>query len=106
MKSLRNPQRRPTHPGAILREDVLPALRMTQTELAERLGVSRLSVSELLHEKRAMSPEMAARVAKLLRTTPASWLRMQEAVDLWEIEQHPERLAAVRPLDKALLEPA
>jgi addiction module HigA family antidote len=106
MKSLRNPQRRPTHPGAILREDVLPALRMTQTELAERLGVSRLSVSELLHEKRALSPEMAARVAKLLRTTPASWLRMQEAVDLWEIEQHPERLAAVRPLDKALLEPA
>jgi len=106
MKSLRNPQRRPTHPGAILREDVLPALRMTQTALAERLGVSRLSVSELLHEKRALSPEMAARVAKLLRTTPASWLRMQEAVDLWEIEQHPERLAAVRPLDKALLEPA
>src|SRR6185312_14740475 len=71
MKSLRNPQRRPTHPGAILREDVLPALRMTQTELAERLGVSRLSVSELLHEKRALSPEMAARVAKLLRTSPA-----------------------------------
>lgn len=106
MKSLRNPQRRPAHPGAILREDVLPALRMTQTELAERLGVSRLSVSELLHEKRGLSPEMAARIAKLLRTTPASWLRMQEAVDLREIEQHPERLAAVRPLSKALLEPA
>jgi len=106
MRSLRNPGRRPTHPGAILREDVLPALGMTQTELGERLGVSRLSVSELLHEKRALSPEMAVRVARLLRTTPESWLRMQEAVDLWEIEQHPERIAAVRPLDKALLEPA
>ena len=106
MKSLRNPQRRPTHPGAILREDVLPALVMTQTDFAARLGVSRLSVSELLHEKRALSPEMAARIAKLLRTTPESWLRMQAAVDLWEIAQHPERLAAVRPLDKALLEPA
>ena len=106
MRSLRNPQRRPTHPGAILREDVLPALGMTQTELAERLGVSRLSVSELLHEKRALSAEMAARVARLLRTTPESWLRMQEAVDLWEIAQHPERIAAVRPLDKAALEPA
>jgi addiction module HigA family antidote len=79
---------------------------MTQTEFAQRLAVSRLSVSELLHEKRGLSPEMAARVAKLLRTTPESWLRMQEAVDLWEIEQHPERLADVRPLDKALLEPA
>ena len=105
MKSLRNPQRRPTHPGAILREDVLPALGMTQTDFAARLGVSRLSVSELLHERRALSPEMAARIAKLLRTTPESWLRMQAAIDLWEIEQHPERLAHVRPLDKALLHP-
>ena len=42
--------RRPTNPGAILREDVLPALEMTQTELAQRLGVSRLTVSDLLHE--------------------------------------------------------
>ena len=79
MKSLRDPKRRPTHPGAILREDVLPALKMTQAEFAQRLGVSRLSVSDLLHEKRAMSPEMSARVAKLLNTTPESWLRMQEA---------------------------
>jgi addiction module HigA family antidote len=63
MKSLRDPKRRPTHPGAILREDVLPALDMTQGDFAQRLGVSRLSVSDLLHEKRAMTPEMAARVA-------------------------------------------
>lgn len=106
MRSLRKRQRRPTHPGAVLREDVLPALGMTQTEFAQRLGVSRLSVSELLHEKRALSPEMAARIAKLLRTTPESWLRMQEAVELWQIEQHPDRLAGVRPLDKAVLEAA
>lgn len=103
MKSLRNSLRRPTHPGAILREDVLPALAMTQTEFAERLGVSRLSVSELLHEKRGMSPEMALRVAKLLNTTPQSWLRMQEAVDLWEVQQKPEKLAGIKPLDKELL---
>jgi antitoxin HigA-1 len=38
-------------------------------------------VSELLHEKRALTPEMAARIAKLLRTTPESWLRMQAALD-------------------------
>ena len=106
MRSLRNPQRRPTHPGAILPEDVLQAICMTQTALAQSLVVSRLSVSELLHEKRALSPEMAARLARLLRTTPESWLRMQEAVDVWEIEQHPERLADVRPLDKAMLESA
>lgn len=103
MKSLRDPKRRPTHPGAILREDVLPALEMTQTEFAQRLGVSRLSVSELLHEKRAMTPEMAARVAKLLNTTPESWLRMQAAVDLWDVQQHPERLAAIKPIKAQLL---
>lgn len=103
MKSLRDPKRRPTHPGAILREDVLPALEMTQTEFAQRLGASRLSVSELLHEKRAMTPEMAARVGKLLNTTPESWLRMQEAVDLWEVQQHPERLAAIKPIKAELL---
>ncbi len=106
MRSLRNLDRRPTHPGALLREDVLPALRMTQTELAQRLGVSRLSVSELLHEKRALSLEMAARIAKLLRTTPESWLRMQSAVDLWELEQHPELLAVVQPIEKKRLQTA
>ncbi len=87
MKSLRNPNRRPTHPGAVLREDILPALRMTQTEFAERIGVSRLSVSELVHEKRAMSPEMAVRIATLLSTSAESWLRMQEAVDLWTVRR-------------------
>lgn len=80
--------RKPTHPGAILREDVLPALGITQTEFARRLGVSRLAVSELLHEKRALSPDMAIRLARLLDTTPESWLNMQQAVDLWELEQH------------------
>ena len=102
MKSLRDPRRRPTHPGAILREDVLPALGMTQAEFAQRLGVSRLSVSDLLHEKRAMTPEMAARVAKLLNTTPESWLRMQEAVDLWEVQQKPEKLAGIKPIKAEL----
>lgn len=100
MRTLRHPGRRPTHPGAILREDVLPALGITQAALAQRLGVSRLTVSELLLEKRALSPEMAVRLGRLLRTTPESWLRMQEALDLWEIGQDPERLANVRPLDR------
>lgn len=100
MKSLRNINRRPTHPGAVLREDVLPTLGMTQTELAERLGVSRLTVSELLHEKRALSPEMAVRFGTLLNTTPESWLRMQEALDLWQIRQQPAKFMSVKPLKK------
>jgi antitoxin HigA-1 len=87
MKSLRNPNRKPTHPGAVLREDVLPELGITQATLASHLGVSRLTVSDLLHEKRTLTAEMAVRVAKVIGGTPESWLRMQEALELWE-EKH------------------
>jgi addiction module HigA family antidote len=86
--TLRNPNRKPTHPGAILREDVLPALGMTQTEFAKRLVVSRLTVSELLHEKRGLSADLAIRLGRLTGTTPESWLRMQEALDLWQLTRN------------------
>ncbi|MBU3623949.1 HigA family addiction module antitoxin [Polynucleobacter sp. AP-Latsch-80-C2] len=93
-KSLRSINRKPTHPGAILREDVLPALGITQAVFASHLGVSRLTVSDLLHEKRGVSAEMAVRLARVVGGTPESWLHMQEALDLWEVEQkfrnHPE----------------
>ncbi len=98
MKSLRDPKRKPTHPGEVLREDVLQALEMSQTEFAKRLGVSRLSVSELLLEKRALSPDMAVRIGKLTNTTPESWLRMQAALDLWELERDPKRYRHIEPV--------
>jgi len=87
-KSLRDPKRRPTHPGAILREDVLPHLGMTQKEFADRLGVSRLTVSEVIHEKRPVTPDMAMRLGRLLGNGPEVWLRMQQTLDLWQLEQH------------------
>ena len=83
MRSLRNPNRMPTHPGAVLREDVLPELGWTQTELAARLMVSRQTVSDLLHERKSVTAEMAIRIARAVGGTPESWLRMQEALDLW-----------------------
>ena len=103
MKSLRDPKRRPTHPGAIVREDILPHLNITQADLAVRMGVSRLTVSELIHEKRGFSADMAIRLAKVLRTTPETWLRMQQAVDLWDAQQDAGRYEKVEPLPKALL---
>lgn len=96
--SLRDPNRKPTHPGAILREDVLPALGMTQTELARRLHVSRLTVSELLHEKRRLSPELAARLGKLTDTSAESWLAMQATLDLWEVRQKDDALPVIEPV--------
>ncbi len=87
VRSLRNPNRKPTHPGAILREDVLPALRMTQTEFAQRLGVSRLTVSDIVNEKRPVSVDMSIRLGKLLGNGAGSWLRLQQALDVWGLEQ-------------------
>ena len=100
-KSLRHPGKSPTHPGAILREDVLPALGMSQTEFAQRLGVSRLSVSELLLEKRAVTTIMAARLGKLLGTSAETWINMQTALDLWKIAQQPDALAHIKPIRKS-----
>ncbi len=87
MKSLRDPKRRPVHPGAILREDVLPALKMTQKEFADWIGVSRLTVSEVLNEKRTVTPDMAMRLGKAVGNGPDIWLRMQQTLDLWELSQ-------------------
>ena len=95
---MRDSKRKPTYPGEVLREDVLPALKMTQGELARRLGVSRLSVSELLHGRRAMSADMAVRISRLTSTTAESWLRMQMAVDLWDLEQNSTRYRLIEPL--------
>ena len=86
-QTLRDPKRRPTHPGAILREDVLPALEMTQKEFASWIGVSRLTVSEILNEKRTITPDMAMRLGKALGNGPQIWLRMQQTLDLWELAQ-------------------
>ena len=85
------PKRKPTHPGAILREDVLPALGLTQGALADRLGVSRRTVSEVLHERRAVTPDLAIRLGRMLGHSPESYLRMQADVDVWQLTQANER---------------
>ena len=61
-------------------------LGITQAVLASHLGVSRLTVSELLHEKRGLTAEMAVRVSKVVGGSPESWLRLQEALDIWQAE--------------------
>ena len=97
MRSLRNPNRMPTHPGAVLREDVLPELGWTQTELAARLMVSRQTFSDLLHERKSVTAEMAIRIARAVGGTPESWLRMQEALDLWAAEMKFKRNPKIAP---------
>jgi addiction module HigA family antidote len=62
--------RRPTHPGEMLREDFLPDYGLTVSSLAEAVGVSRQSINELLREPRSISPEMAIRLARLFGNSP------------------------------------
>src|SRR5439155_14426030 len=80
-------KRRPTHPGELLREETLPAAGLTPSELAERLGVSRRGINEVLQERRAVNPDLAHRLSRLFNTTPEFWLRLQEAVDIWDAWQ-------------------
>ncbi|MBK8131417.1 MAG: HigA family addiction module antidote protein [Gammaproteobacteria bacterium] len=95
-------QRKPTHPGAMLREDFIPDYGLTVAGLAEALGVSRQSVNELLRERRAVSPEMALRLARLFGNSPEFWLNAQRAVDLWVAAQSiKDAVALIKPLHAA-----
>ena len=76
-------RRKPTHPGEILLEDVIKPLGLTITEAAQKLGVSRKTLSELVHQKSSLSPEMALRISEATHTSPESWLSMQTKLDLW-----------------------
>lgn len=81
------PNRPPTHPGAILREDVFPALNIPITSAARHLGVTRQHLHKVLAEESGVSSEMAIRLGKLCGNGPTLWLRMQEAYDLWHAKQ-------------------
>jgi addiction module HigA family antidote len=86
----------PAHPGELIREDILPELKMTIKDLAEHLGVSRVALSELVHEKRAVSVEMAQRLGKAFGNGTRFWLALQMQHDIWRAEQ--KSTVSVKPL--------
>jgi addiction module HigA family antidote len=93
---------RPTHPGEMLREDFLPEYGLTVSSLAKALGVSRQTVNELLREHRALSPEMALRLARLFGNSPEFWLNAQRAVDLWDAAKSiGKSVVQINPLNAA-----
>src|SRR5262245_49996999 len=81
------PKRPPTHPGTILREDVLPALGITVKDMARHLRVTRQQLHRVLAEQAGISTEMAIRVGKLCGNGPDLWIGMQQAYDLWHARQ-------------------
>ena len=86
-RSLRAKRRR-NHPGAILRSLYLEPMKVTISEFADTLGVSRKAVSAIVNGHKSITPEMALRFAKALNTTPALWLSAQHSYDLWKAEQN------------------
>ncbi|MFO7692377.1 MAG: HigA family addiction module antitoxin [Vicinamibacterales bacterium] len=94
--------RRPSHPGTMLREDYLPDFGLSVSQLAAAIGVSRQSVNELLRGRRAITPAMALRLAKLFGNSPEFWLNAQRAVDLWDAARAmKDEVAGIRTLGAA-----
>ena len=95
-------ERRSIHPGEMLRVEFLAAYGPSVKALAEAAGVSRQSMNELLRERRALSPEMALRLAKLFATSPEYWLNLQGYVDFLDAAQELKReIAQIHPLQVA-----
>ena len=98
---------RPSHPGAILRNMLRELAEegngqfasLTQKDLAKRLGVSPRVVNELIHERRAITADMAIRLSRVFKTTPDIWMNLQKAVDLWDAAQaNKNQYAKLRPI--------
>ena len=98
MRSLRNPNRKPTHPGAVLREDVLLGLGWTQSSW--QIGSS--SAAKRFHKYcmtgQAVTADMAIRISSAVGGTPQSWLSMQQAVGLWDAAIKLESNPSLAPL--------
>lgn len=73
---------KPMHPGEMLRNDVLPAIGKSKTEIARLLGISRQTLYDILDEKQPVTPAMALRLGKLLGNGPDLWINLQRAYDL------------------------
>jgi antitoxin HigA-1 len=77
----------PMHPGELLREEILPAVKKPKAELARMLGISRQTFYDILNEKQPVTPEVAIRIGKLFGNGPGLWLNLQQKYDLWKAEK-------------------
>lgn len=90
----------PVHPGSIVRRACLDPLGLTVTAAAKGLGVTRQALNNVVNGKAAISPEMAVRLAKAFGSRSETWLRLQLAYDLAQVERR-ARFIKVRRLGVA-----
>ena len=79
---MREKKRMPAHPGGILKRLYLDAFKISNSQLADALGVSRKTISKIINERGAITPEMALRLSRAFNTTPDLWLDLQKNYDL------------------------
>jgi addiction module HigA family antidote len=79
----------PPHPGGIVLRQCIEPLGLSITEAAAALGVTRNTLSELVNEKRGISPEMAVRLAKVFGGTEEGWIVQQAQYDLAQVRRNP-----------------
>ena len=92
----------PMHPGELLREEILPTLDRSKTEIAKLLGVSRQTLYDILAEKQPVTPAMALRLGKLCGNGPDLWLNLQKRYDLHHAQQElGEAIKSIPTLDVA-----
>jgi len=94
----------PPHPGRIVRQECLEPLRMSVTEGAKALGVSRVALSELVNERRGISPEMAIRLAKAFGSAPEVWAGLQLDYDMAQAMKKAHTIKVQRIATPALVE--
>jgi addiction module HigA family antidote len=75
------------HPGELLREDIIPALGRSKTDIAGLLGISRQTLHDILMEKQPVTVAMAVRLGKLIGNGPTFWINLQRAYDLERAER-------------------
>ncbi len=101
IESLRRMTRRPSSPGDLL-ADLLESNDLTQSELAERLGVGRQTINHLINGKRGLTADLAQRLGRFFGTGPALWVRMQQQLDLWEaLHAEQSQYETIQPLQRA-----
>jgi antitoxin HigA-1 len=91
----------PPHPGEVLKDLCIEPLGKTLTDIAESLGVSRKTLSDLVNGKRSLSLDMAIRISKAFGSTPDTWLRMQLNYDLARQETQAAKIKVRRLVPKS-----
>ena len=90
------PMKNPPHPGDLIKTEVIEALGLTVSKAAEILQVRRATLSELLHGKASLTPEMALRIEKAFGPDMDHLLRMQLAYDVAKTREHSRRIPIKR----------